>query len=111
MLFTWREVDQRVRQLADGLHQLRVKPGDRIAILMLNGFRYLELYYAVPQWLTPPISWRVYLWASIRRAVRRLHPIPSKFARTAVSRTGCARRDDAARGDDRRRSYEGEDRR
>ena len=45
---TWRETLDRVARLAAGLQQLGVRGGDRVAILMLNGHRYLELYYAVP---------------------------------------------------------------
>jgi long-chain acyl-CoA synthetase len=46
---TWGAVELRVRRLANGLRGLGIQPGDRVAILMLNGYRYLELYYAVPR--------------------------------------------------------------
>jgi acyl-CoA synthetase (AMP-forming)/AMP-acid ligase II len=45
---TWRETLERVGRLAGALKGLGVERGDRVAILMLNGHRYLELYYAVP---------------------------------------------------------------
>jgi long-chain acyl-CoA synthetase len=45
---SWRETEQRVARAAAALCQLGMRPGDRVAILALNGFRYLELYYAVP---------------------------------------------------------------
>lgn len=45
---TWREFGVRVARLAGGLRRIGVEPGDRVAILALNGHRYLELYYAVP---------------------------------------------------------------
>ncbi len=45
---TWGEVQGRVARLAGALRRLGLQPGDRVAILMLNGHRYLELYYAVP---------------------------------------------------------------
>lgn len=45
---TWREVEERVARLAGALRRHGLQPGDRVAILMLNGHRYLELYYAVP---------------------------------------------------------------
>jgi acyl-CoA synthetase (AMP-forming)/AMP-acid ligase II len=45
---TWREVQHRVARLAGALQRLGLRQGDRVAILMLNGHRYLELYYAVP---------------------------------------------------------------
>ncbi len=44
---TWREFGERVARLAGGLQQLGVKRGERVAVLMLNSDRYLELYLAV----------------------------------------------------------------
>src|SRR5260370_31196282 len=44
--YTWNEFDQRTDALARGLASLSVQRGDRIAVLMLNCHRYLELYYA-----------------------------------------------------------------
>lgn len=44
--YTWNEFDQRSNALARGLASLGVQRGDRIAVLMLNCHRYLELYYA-----------------------------------------------------------------
>jgi long-chain acyl-CoA synthetase len=46
---TWREFDARTRKLAAGLRALGVQPGDRVAVLALNSFRYLELYYGIPR--------------------------------------------------------------
>ncbi|MEH2478250.1 long-chain acyl-CoA synthetase [Nitrobacteraceae bacterium AZCC 2146] len=43
----WREVGGRVARLAGALQKLGVKPGDRVAVLMLNSDRYLELYLGV----------------------------------------------------------------
>jgi len=43
----WREYDLETRNLAAGLVALGVRPGDRIAILALNSYRYAILYYAV----------------------------------------------------------------
>jgi acyl-CoA synthetase (AMP-forming)/AMP-acid ligase II len=45
---SWREVHDRVARLAGALQASGLQPGDRVAILMLNNHRYLELYYAVP---------------------------------------------------------------
>ncbi|MGH9348405.1 MAG: long-chain-fatty-acid--CoA ligase [Vicinamibacterales bacterium] len=45
---TWADVQDRVARLAGALRHQGLQPGDRVAILMLNGHRYLELYYAVP---------------------------------------------------------------
>ncbi len=44
--YTWEEIDQRTDALARGLAALGVVRGDRVAVLMLNCHRYLELYYA-----------------------------------------------------------------
>src|SRR5947209_4958637 len=44
--YTWREFEQRTDALARGLAALGVQRGDRVAVLMLNCHRYLELYYA-----------------------------------------------------------------
>lgn len=45
---TWREFGERVARLAAALRGLGVAAGDRVAILMMNSDRYLELYLAVP---------------------------------------------------------------
>jgi long-chain acyl-CoA synthetase len=44
---TWVEVGERVSRLAAAFRQLGVGKGDRVAVLMLNSSRYLELYLAV----------------------------------------------------------------
>lgn len=43
---TWNEFEERTDALARGLGALGVQRGDRVAVLMLNCHRYLELYYA-----------------------------------------------------------------
>ena len=43
---TWAEVADRVARLAGALKTLGVGKGDRVAVLMLNQDRYLELYLA-----------------------------------------------------------------
>lgn len=43
---TWNEVERRSDGLARGLAELGVQRGDRVAVLMLNCHRYLELYFA-----------------------------------------------------------------
>ena len=45
---TWREFEDRIACLANGLLSLGVNAGDRVAILALNSDRYLEYFYAVP---------------------------------------------------------------
>ncbi len=44
---TYRELAARSRRMAQALARLGVKPGDRVATLAWNGYRHLELYYAV----------------------------------------------------------------
>ena len=44
--YTWETFDQRTDALARGLASFGVARGDRVAVLMLNCHRYLELYYA-----------------------------------------------------------------
>jgi 3-(methylthio)propionyl---CoA ligase len=45
--YTYREAHARARRLANALHALGAKPGDRIASLAWNGHRHFELFYAV----------------------------------------------------------------
>src|SRR6266699_2122231 len=44
--YTWNDFDRRTDALARGLAASGVRLGDRVAVLMLNCHRYLELYYA-----------------------------------------------------------------
>ena len=44
---TWREVGDRVARLGGALQTLRVAHGDRVAVLMLNSDRYMELYLGI----------------------------------------------------------------
>jgi 3-(methylthio)propionyl---CoA ligase len=44
---TWHQLHGRARQLANALGSLGVRAGDRVATLAWNGYRHLELYYAV----------------------------------------------------------------
>jgi long-chain acyl-CoA synthetase len=43
---SWTDVGERVSHVAGALRQLGVEKGDRVAVLMLNSGRYLELYLA-----------------------------------------------------------------
>src|SRR5437016_5086055 len=45
--YTYRAAHERARKLANALAKLGAKPGDRIATLAWNGYRHLEIYYAV----------------------------------------------------------------
>lgn len=44
---SYAETAVRVRRLARALIDLGIKPGDRVATLAWNGYRHLELYYAI----------------------------------------------------------------
>ncbi len=45
--YTYRDCHQRARRLANALHGLGVRLGDRVATLAWNGYRHMEAYYAV----------------------------------------------------------------
>ncbi|WP_279401119.1 3-(methylthio)propionyl-CoA ligase [Massilia violaceinigra] len=45
--YTYSDCHQRARQMANALTKLGVKLGDRVATLAWNGYRHMELYYAV----------------------------------------------------------------
>ena len=41
------KIYKRISQLAHGLETLGINKGDRVATLAWNGYRHLELYYAI----------------------------------------------------------------
>ncbi len=45
--YTMRDCHQRAKRLANALHALGVRMGDRVATLAWNGYRHLEAYYGV----------------------------------------------------------------
>ncbi len=45
--YTYSDCHRRARQMANALKKLGVKMGDRVATLAWNGYRHMELYYAV----------------------------------------------------------------
>ncbi|MEC4720964.1 3-(methylthio)propionyl-CoA ligase [Noviherbaspirillum sp. CPCC 100848] len=45
--YTYRDCHKRARQMANALGKLGVAMGDRVATLAWNGYRHLELYYAI----------------------------------------------------------------
>lgn len=45
--YTWAEVANRSRQMANALDDLGLHQGDRVATLAWNGYRHLELYFGV----------------------------------------------------------------
>ena len=46
--YTYRDLHQRVRRLANALTALGVKPGDTVAVMDWDSHRYLECFFAVP---------------------------------------------------------------
>jgi acyl-CoA synthetase (AMP-forming)/AMP-acid ligase II len=46
--YTYRDFDQRTRQVASGLLDLGLRRGDRVATFGWNHYRHLELYFGVP---------------------------------------------------------------
>ncbi|HEV7679682.1 MAG TPA: AMP-binding protein [Candidatus Dormibacteraeota bacterium] len=58
---TWAELDARTTALANGLIDLGVQPGDRVAILDKNSVAYMELLFAVAKLgaVSAPVNWRL----------------------------------------------------
>ncbi len=48
MRFTYKEFNNRVAKLANGLRQFGIKQGDTVAVMDVDSHRYLECYFAVP---------------------------------------------------------------
>jgi fatty-acyl-CoA synthase len=47
--YNFRDLYQRAKKLAHALvHQLNIKPGDKVATFAWNHYQHLELYYAIP---------------------------------------------------------------
>jgi Acyl-CoA synthetases (AMP-forming)/AMP-acid ligases II len=47
--YTYKECYERILKIANSLiHDLGILPGDRVAVLSWNTYRYFELYYAIP---------------------------------------------------------------
>jgi fatty-acyl-CoA synthase len=46
--YTYADMAQRAKQLAVGLQQLGLKPGDRVATLCWNHYQHLEAYFGIP---------------------------------------------------------------
>jgi long-chain acyl-CoA synthetase len=59
--YTWLEAGERISRLADSLHRLGVRRGERVAIVARNSFRFEELKYAL-FWLgaaSVQLNWRL----------------------------------------------------
>ncbi len=46
--FTYRDFYRRLKRLGSGLQKLGVKPGDVVAVLDWDSYRYLECYFGIP---------------------------------------------------------------
>ena len=58
---TYDELNARCNQTAHALHDAGVRPGDRVALLLLNGSEYLESFFAVAKLgaVVVPLNWRL----------------------------------------------------
>ena len=45
--YRYRDFAQRARRMANALRGLGIQPGERVATLAWNGYRHMELYFAV----------------------------------------------------------------
>ncbi len=59
--FTYAELNQRSNRTANALCQLGVEPGDRVALLLMNGAEYLECFFALAKLgaIVVPLNWRL----------------------------------------------------
>jgi acyl-CoA synthetase (AMP-forming)/AMP-acid ligase II len=59
--FSYAELDARANRIAHVLLAKGVRPGDRVAFLLMNGVEYLESYFAVAKVgaVLVPLNWRL----------------------------------------------------
>jgi acyl-CoA synthetase (AMP-forming)/AMP-acid ligase II len=59
--FSYAELDARANRTANALLAQGVRPGDRVALLMMNGVEYLESYFALAKLgaVMVPLNWRL----------------------------------------------------
>jgi acyl-CoA synthetase (AMP-forming)/AMP-acid ligase II len=64
---THRELNARANRLANGLLRLGLQPGDRVALLARNDFRFVEIYFGLPKIgaIFAPLNF----WASHRELI------------------------------------------
>jgi O-succinylbenzoate-CoA ligase len=55
------ELDRRANRVAHALRELGVAPGDRVALLLMNGVEYLETYFGLAKLgaVMVPLNWRL----------------------------------------------------
>lgn len=58
---TFDELNQRCNQIANGLRTLGIKPGDRVAIALMNSAEFVETYFAIAKIgaVIVPLNWRL----------------------------------------------------
>jgi acyl-CoA synthetase (AMP-forming)/AMP-acid ligase II len=58
---SWAELDARVDRVANHLHAQGVRPGDRVALLLMNGPEMFESYSAIAKLgaIAVPLNWRL----------------------------------------------------
>jgi O-succinylbenzoate-CoA ligase len=59
--YTFSEMNRRCNQTANALTMQGVKPGDRVAILMMNSIEFMETFFAVAKLggVVVPLNWRL----------------------------------------------------
>ncbi len=59
--FTFREWNERCNQTAHMLTEVGVKPGDRVALLLMNSVEYAETFFAIAKLgaVCVPLNWRL----------------------------------------------------
>ncbi len=59
--FTWAELNRRSNRTASMLASLGVGPGDRVALLLMNGVEFMESFFAVAKLgaVVVPLNWRL----------------------------------------------------
>jgi len=59
--FTYRDLDQRCNRTANMLVGSGVKPGDRVALLMMNGVEFIDSFFAIAKMggVCVPLNWRL----------------------------------------------------
>lgn len=58
---TFRELNGRCNRMANALMGAGIRPGDRIALLMMNGAEFIETYFAIAKigGIIVPLNWRL----------------------------------------------------
>lgn len=59
--FTYRELNQRCNRTASMFRELGIQPGDRVALLMMNGVEFIESFFAIARMgaVCVPLNWRL----------------------------------------------------